>query len=51
MDKRTGKIILLSVISIGLIIGGYVAYKRFYISGKITANAKKDRKVFLNNKK
>jgi hypothetical protein len=51
MDKRVGKIILLSAISIGLIIGGYVAFTRFYVSGRVTANAKKDRKVFFNNKK
>lgn len=51
MDKKIGKIILLSAISIGLIVGGYVAYKRFYISGKVTANAKKDRKVFIKNAK
>jgi hypothetical protein len=51
MDKRTGKIILLSLVSIGLIVGGYVAYKRFYTSGKVTADAKKDRKVFMKNTK
>lgn len=51
MDKRIGKILLLSAISIGLIVGGYVAYKRFSVSGKVTANAKKDRKVFLKNSK
>ena len=51
MDKRVGKILLLSVVSIGLIVGGYIAYKRFYISGKVTADAKKDRKVFLKNAK
>ena len=51
MDKRVGKIILLSAIGIGLIVGGYVAYKRFFESGKVTASAKKDRKVFLKNTK
>lgn len=51
MDKRVGKIILLSAIGIGLIVGGYIAYTRFYVSGKVTANAKKDRKVFLKNAK
>lgn len=51
MDKRIGKILLLSVVSIGLIVGGYIAYKRFYVSGKVTASAKKDRKVFLKNAK
>ncbi len=51
MDKRVGKIILLSVLSIGLIVGGYIAYKRFYTSGKVTASAKRDRVVFLKNKK
>ena len=51
MDKRIGKIILLSVIGIGLIVGGYVAYTRFYVSSKVTASAKKDRKVFLKNAK
>lgn len=51
MDKRIGKILLLSAIGIGLIVGGYVAYRRFYVSGKVTANAKKERKVFLKNSK
>lgn len=51
MDKRVGKILLLSVVSIGLIVGGYIAYKRFYTSGKVTASAKKDRKVFMKNTK
>ncbi len=51
MDKRTGKIILLSLIGIGLIVGGYIAFNRIKKSGKVTANAKKERKVFINNKK
>lgn len=51
MNKKVGKILLLSLVSIGLIVGGYMAYRKFYISGKVTADAKKDRKVFINNDK
>lgn len=51
MNKKVGKILLLSLVSIGLIVGGYIAYRKFYISGKVTADAKKDRKVFINNDK
>lgn len=50
MNKKV-KIILLSTIAVGLAIGGYIAFKKIYTSGKLTANAKKDRKVFIKNEK
>lgn len=50
VDKRV-KIAILSILGIGLAIGGYFAFKKIYLSGKVTADAKKNRKVFINNNK
>lgn len=50
MDKRV-KIILLSVIGVGLVIGGYFAYKNFFKASQVNKTAKKERKVFINNTK
>ncbi len=50
MDRRI-RIAIVSILGIGIAIGGYLAFKKIYMSGKVSADAKKNRKVFINNKK
>jgi hypothetical protein len=51
MVNNKVKIAIISILGIGIAIGGYIAFKKIYMSNKVSADAKKNRKVFINNKK